>query len=264
MKISVLIENTSRFPELISEHGLSLFIETKGHRILFDSGQTGAFADNAEKIGVNIKDVDMAALSHGHYDHGGGIGRFFEINEKARFYISKNAFTPCFNGTKEYIGLDTGIKKSGRIVYCGDEEIIDGSISIHSCNKREKIVPTNPFGLNKLSGGEISPDDFNHEQYLLIRENGRSFLISGCSHKGILNIENWFKPDFLIGGFHLYRLNPDNPNDRKKLEETAEKLLSFPTKYYTGHCTGERQFDFLKKIMGERIEYLSTGRSFEL
>lgn len=80
MRITVLIENTCKRSDLNAEHGLSLFIETGGLRILFDTGASRAFADNAAQLGIDLRSVDMAILSHGHYDHGGGIARFLELN----------------------------------------------------------------------------------------------------------------------------------------------------------------------------------------
>ena len=107
MKLTTLIENTTCRPDLTPEHGLSLYIETGEHRILFDAGQSDAFADNAEKMGIDLGEVDLAILSHGHYDHGGGIAKFLQINKKAPVYINKHGFEPHYNGTEKNIGLDT-------------------------------------------------------------------------------------------------------------------------------------------------------------
>ena len=84
-------------------------------------------------------------------------------------------------------------------------------------------------------------------------------MISGCSHKGILNITEWFKPDILIGGFHLKSLDTKNQGDIKTLQNLGEKLASYNTTFYTCHCTGESQFDVLKDIMKEKLFYLGTG-----
>ena len=92
MKISVLCENTSKQPNIASEHGLSLFIETEKHNILFDMGQTDLFAKNAREMNIDLKIVDIAILSHGHYDHGGGLKTFLSINDKAKVYINRDAF----------------------------------------------------------------------------------------------------------------------------------------------------------------------------
>lgn len=250
MKITVLTENTSKY-NLPVEHGLSLFIELGDKTILFDTGQSGLFAENADKLGVDLKKVDILVLSHGHYDHGGGIKAFLEINKTAPVYMSKYAFGKYYNGSK-YIGLDESIER-GRIIFTGDEEKIGDNLTLYSCNDKKKIADTSSFGLKKFENGKTVDDDFRHEQYLLIEENGKKTLFSACSHKGIINIENWFKPDVLIGGFHFTKLEPGD-----KLTRLAKQLNSYDTDYYTCHCTGEVQYNYMKKYI-KRLNYISTG-----
>ena len=205
MKITALTENTSK-TGLPYEHGLSLYIQTESHNILFDTGQTELFAQNAKTLGIDLSKVDIAVLSHGHYDHGGGLKKFLELNKTAPVYMSKYAFEPHYNGTEKYIGLDLSLKDSDKIVLTdGVTKLADG-LTLYSCNEKEKLCDLGSFGLNTKENGAIVPDDFRHEHYLLIEENGRRVLISGCSHKGIVNIESWFKPDVLIGGFHLSKM----------------------------------------------------------
>jgi hypothetical protein len=91
--------------ELVAEHGLSLYIETDHKKIIFDTGQTGHFILNAEKLGIDIRDVDYLILSHGHYDHTGGLKKFLEINSKAAVLAKEEIFIPKFSGKTRYIGL---------------------------------------------------------------------------------------------------------------------------------------------------------------
>ena len=117
MKIITLLENTACSAQLVCEHGLSLYIETGNRKILFDAGQSDAFANNAERLGVYLKAVDLVILSHGHYDHGGGLGRCLEINDYAPVYLSKHAFEPHYNGREKYIGLDPALQKNNRLIF---------------------------------------------------------------------------------------------------------------------------------------------------
>ncbi len=259
MKLWTLMENTSSRDDLQAEHGLSYYLETNGHKLLFDAGQSGAFADNARAMGIDLSQVDLCILSHGHYDHGGGLRRFLSLNNQAPIYLSRLAFSDCHNASGRYIGLEEGLKDSERLIFTGDETVLDRGLTLYSCNGMEKTVPTEAFGLTV--GGK--PDDFLHEQYLLIEEAGKRILISGCSHKGIVNLVSWFRPDVLIGGFHFMKLNPEG-EDAAKLDAAAKKLLEFPTMYYTGHCTGLAQYDYLRQRMGDRLEYLSAGQSIEI
>lgn len=258
MKIVTLMENTACDETLAAEHGLSLYIETGAHTILFDAGASGAFVDNAEKLGVDLTQVEFAVLSHGHYDHGGGLTRFLEINDTAPVYLNPHAFEPHYNASGKYIGLASALAESGRLRFAEDGQKLAQGITLYSrinC----------PFGirtenLTVMEDGQLRPEDFRHEQYLLVEEGGKRVLFSGCSHRGILNIVDWFRPDVLIGGFHFMNLDPGG----EILARAAEQLMKYPTVYYTGHCTGGAQFAFLKGRMGARLREIHAGTVFEL
>ena len=247
MKITVLTENTSLSPELHSEHGLSLYIETEDKKILFDMGQTDLFEKNAEKLGVDISGVDIAVLAHGHYDHGGGLRRFIEINDHAPVYVSKFAFGDHYS--TKYIGLDKTLADNSRLKFAGDYLKIDDKTELFSCNAE--------------IDGEIKNDDFRHEQYMLITEGEKRVLISGCSHKGVLNLAEHFKPDVLVGGFHFMKLDVQNEKGREYLDEAARIMKESGIKFYTCHCTGEEQYSYLKNSI-DSLEYLSCGSVTEI
>ena len=255
MKITVLLENTAASDAVTAEHGLSLFIETESAKILFDMGQTDAFADNARALGIDLSEADFVVLSHGHYDHGGGMLRFLELNRKAKIYVNQNAFEAYHNAAQKYIGLDHRLRSSGRLVLTGDAHTIAPGLTLRSCNGLPRAVPTDSFGLTERVGQFFLPDDFRHEQYLLVREGDKRILFSGCSHKGILNILHWFRPDVLVGGFHFKQLAPDS----EQLRRYGEAMAKYDTIFYTGHCTGEEQFQALKPILRDRLRAISTG-----
>lgn len=258
MKVTALTENTTCREDIFAEHGLSLYIETENYNILFDMGQTDLFSQNAEKLGIDLSEVDIAILSHGHYDHGGGLEKFLQINKKAPVYVHREAFIPHFNGTEKYIGLDASLKENDRLIFTSEETKIADGITLFDCNEKERAFKDIPSGLNMEKDKKILPDDFRHEQYMLTEENGKKVLFSGCSHKGILNISNWFCPDVLIGGFHFSALPLD-----ETLQDFAKQLDSFRAKYYTCHCTGEEQYRFMKEYM-KKLSYLSAGQTIEI
>ena len=114
MKVTTLIENTraTGMEHLRAEHGLSLYVEHGKRRILFDTGASGAFADNATRLGVDIEAVDMAVISHHHYDHGGGLRRFLQINQRATIYLRSPPAGDChfkLLWMDKYIGLDQAL-----------------------------------------------------------------------------------------------------------------------------------------------------------
>lgn len=254
MKLVTLIENFTACCELQSEHGLSLYLEIGDQKVLFDAGQSAAFADNAVKLGIDLTAVDAAILSHGHYDHGGGLKCFREINPEAPIYLSRHAFGVHKNAGGKDIGLDRALMEESNLIFVDDSQEIAPGLTLYSCNDRLREYATDTAGMT----ADAEPETFLHEQYLLIEEAQKRILISGCSHKGILNIVRWFQPDILIGGFHFMKIQ-----DEDTLKFAAETLMAYPTVYYTGHCTGEEQFAFLKQIMGSQLHRIETGTELE-
>lgn len=265
MIVKVLIENTAQSDGILTEHGLSFYIETKMHRILFDMGQSDAFIQNASTIGVDLSEVDIAFLSHGHYDHGGGLEAFLSINSDAKVYINKNAFEDYYSEDGRYIGLNKNLRSNKRIIFTEDEQRIDNELYIFTGNKLKRNHYMDTFSLFKEQGGKRVPDDFLHEQYLIINDEQKNILISGCSHKGILNIMDWVKEynvGAVFGGFHYMKV--DIEKDHEYLYDTSKKLLEHRTKYYTCHCTGIEQYNHMKDLMCECLEYVSAGKIINL
>lgn len=258
MQITALVENTAGEERFGKEHGLSLFLQIQGRKILFDMGQTRLFLENARKLGLDLEEAEAAVLSHGHYDHGGGLAAFLEINRRAKVYVSRYAFEPHYHGLEKYIGLDPALAGSPRLVFAGDREELGPGLTLFSCNEERREHDLGSFGLEVLENGALVPDSFRHEQYLLAEEEGRRVLFSGCSHKGILDIVRWFRPDVLVGGFHFSKLPLD-----ERLEEYARYLNRFPTEYYTCHCTGLPQFEYMRRFM-DRLHYLSGGETIQV
>lgn len=259
MKLKVLMENTAAQEGFCAEHGLSLYIETGERRILFDMGQTDGFVSNARAAHVDLSGVDAAVLSHGHYDHGGGMAAFLALNDHAPVYVHRLAFGHHGHGEEKYIGLDPALQHSERLRFVQGDTVLDENLSLHDCSERACHQPILSHGLTVRDENGWQPETFRHEQYLLVRENGRRILVSGCSHKGVVNIARWFEPDVLVGGFHLM-----NVEDEAALDAIADELLSLPTQYYTAHCTGLAQYSRLKKRMNDRLQYLAAGSEWSI
>lgn len=272
MKIITLMENTALDAHLACEHGLSLYIEleTENHgtrRLLFDMGQSDALLSNAKALGVDLSQVDTAVLSHGHYDHGGGLQAFFSVNHRAPVYVQRTAFAGHYSGGYErYIGLDPALRpyvESGRIRLTDDETDLGDGVSLVSCNAMKAEYPASVRGMLLEKDSMLVQDTFRHEQYMIIREGGKKIVLSGCSHKGVLNIVQWLQPDVLIGGFHFMKMDPEG-EDRQILLDAAAALLAHDAEYYTCHCTGLAAYDVLHERMGDRLAYLAAGSSIEI
>ena len=269
MTIKVLAENTTTSKNLDSEHGLSLYIETKKHRLLFDTGKSSLFAQNALKMGIDLSLVDIAVISHGHYDHGGGIETFMALNSHAPIYISKRAFEPHYanrpGAEKEYIGLNPGLLPNSRFIFTAERLVIDEELELFSDVTGNIFIPTGNKDLFVKNGETFLPDDFAHEQNLIIRESGKILLVAGCSHRGIINILEHFKaeqsalPNFVAGGLHLSNPVTNGRENLDTVNEIDKYLLHTKAKFYACHCTGVESYNRLLTVMGKNIEYFSTG-----
>jgi len=272
MIITSLVENTSN-KALPIEHGLSLHIQLEnGHNVLFDMGQSELFWQNALRLGIDLKDVDIAVVSHGHYDHGGGLECFLKGNNKAAVYIHKEAFMPHYSLNEDglhFIGLDKQLKNNPRLVMCEGTTSINNHLTLFSDVEGNCCRPQ---GNRLLFGPEKSQNDsFGHEQNLLIQERDKYILIAGCAHRGIVNILRRATeltgqaPQYVLTGMHLINNDMSPLDEAKIIRELANELMRYSnTKFYTMHCTGTEQFKLLQSIMVSQISYLACGDQLEV
>lgn len=273
MNVKVLVEDTSLSPAYRCEHGLSLYVETQNHKVLFDMGQGNLFLENAERMGVDIGAVDIAVLSHGHYDHGGGIEAFLKHNMRASVYVHADAFqSHCAkreNGRIDDIGLDPAIAWNPRVQVPRHILQIDDELSIFSGVIPHRLFPpANRALLMKMS--DYEPDDFTHEQNLIVTEGGEDVLFTGCAHNGIVNIIEAARalqgriPRAVVGGFHLCLKKSASDGDTAFAVQVADALSAYDAVYFTGHCTGEEGCRLLGQRLGHRVFRLSTGLEFKI
>lgn len=269
MIIKTLAENTSSSENLGHEHGLSVYIETKTHKILFDTGASALFIENSKIMNVDLSAVDIVVISHGHYDHGSGLRSFLQINSHAKIYLNRKVFEKHYenrpNGEKVNIGLDESMLPNNRFIFVGDYLSLDPELELFSAVKMERLNSSCNKNLYMAVGKYIVPDNFAHEQNLIIKENENSVLIAGCAHSGIVNIlEHYHKgknsyPSHVIGGFHLYNPSANTSEDPAVVTEIGKYLLGTSADFYTCHCTGTESYNHLKSILGKKVNYISTG-----
>lgn len=264
MKVTVLIENTTCDNNLKSQHGLSFYIEYNGLKILFDCGSNGLFLENAKKLGIDISAVDYLVISHGHFDHAGGLEHFLNANQKAKIVINQHAFGDYYFKVlfiKKYIGLDKALKDNERIIFTNQDVTLDNNVIVFTNITGDKHR-SSESKLLKKENGKFVPDDFKHEQCLIVS----NVLFAGCSHTGIVNIYERAKTvtdiNHIFGGFHLYNPVTGKMEDKLLIENIANEFKHENVKIYTGHCTGKNAFKVLKTILDDKVEEISTGRNF--
>lgn len=296
MLIQNLIENTLPKQEqepacglhLACEHGLSFYAEAGGHRILIDAGATTAFLTNATQLGIDLSRVDTVFLSHGHYDHGGGLPEYFARFPQAVFYVRPEAFGSFYSlsgGRYHRIGIDPSLAQYPQLVYLKDPFVrIDETLSVFSGVTGKRLLSAacdNLYAYNGSAGkltrdsvlvpSMFQPDRFLHEQSLVLTEGKKRAVFTSCSHRGIVNIldtyDNYYDqdPDLVIGGFHLMDPGSGRSIGREMVLQIAAELVRRPhTQYYTGHCTGMEAFGTLQELLGSRVHYCHTGERITL
>lgn len=264
MKITALVENESK-SELKARHGLSLFIETAKHKILFDLGPDDTLFKNAEKRGISLSEIDIVVISHGHIDHGGALNDFLSINPTAQIYIQREAFKPHYSKVlffKVNVGLDEKLKSNSQIILVDGDYTIDEELTLFTVNNTRKCYSP----ANNALYGKKGRDDFSHEQNLIVAE-GKTALIMGCGHSGIVNIMKkaiQYNPDACIGGYHLFNPITKKTVSLKLLDDIIQELQIYSqTDFYTCHCTGRKAYQYLSKKL-PNLSYLSCGEGIEV
>ena len=277
MRIVNLIENTPGAEGCVPAHGLAFYVETAAHRILVDAGPSDETLRNAEWLGVDLQRVDVAILSHGHYDHSGGLLAFAELNPTAAIYMQRSAGGDyyAFDGSEKgyrYIGIDKSILSLPQVRLLDGDTRIDDEIAVFTVERRNHPLPSTNKRIMKKEGEGYVQDDFVHEQSLYVRSAGARAVISGCAHSGVLNILDEFVrkfgrenlPQVVVSGFHLMRSTGYDGTDIREQEEIARRLMDYPCRFYTCHCTGVEPFARMKDIMGDRLEYIHTGGKIDV
>lgn len=273
VKISILVDNYAE-DGLSAEHGLSLWIETGGKRILFDTGQGGVLASNAEKLGIDLSKTDTLVLSHGHYDHSGGVFRIIRTAPEMEVFCHPAAVLPRYgvrSGESKPIGM-TGESQWG----------LESLVSWRNHWVQGGIVLSPGIGLTGYiprqtayedTGGEFflnpelsRPDPIDDDMALWILTQEGLIVCVGCCHAGLINTLNQAlfqsgasKLKAVIGGFHL--LNADDSRIRNTVK--ALRLLS-PELIVPCHCTGARAVEVLADAFGTAVRAGSCGTSLAL
>lgn len=273
MKLTVLIDNITKDEKLLSEWGLSVYIEYKDRKILLDTGASDAFLKNAQAMGIDLKQVDFGILSHAHYDHADGLDAFFNTCPDKPFYLSENCRENAYgikdDGPLNYIGIKRGLLKeyAGRIHFVkGAAEISEGVWLIpHSRKDYSEIALRGRLYRMEEGESEPSPENFAHEQSLVLETKEGLVIFNSCSHTGMENIVEEVRRKIpgkkvlaYFGGLHLFLLNDD------EIEHVADLIASLGIeKVMTGHCTGDHAFELLQERLPGVMQQFYSGFSWE-
>ncbi len=278
MKLIFLTENSVVKDGLKPEHGMSVYVEKGDTKLLFDAGYFGAVRENAEKLGVDLTQVNVVAFSHNHVDHAGG---FLRINDLIKpdcqillhkgFHVRKywdHRFDPDTDPTAaknlEMVGpamplewFFTNGKYGMRIIEDDLYKIADDIYLVGNFPVQRGIEAIWQSSRMETPSGDFVLDEFREEQACVIRTKEGLVILSGCAHNGIMNITETVKKHFpgekvyaVFGGTHLV------PYNRQRVEETVNYFNNSDIRYAgVCHCTGPAIADFAQKVNC----YVKTG-----
>lgn len=273
MRLYTLVEETAAAPEFGCEHGLSFYLACETEHLLFDLGQSELFLRNAHTLGLDLARVDRAFLSHGHYDHGGGLSAFLRENDHAPVYVHPRAFEPHFSRKPEGvrpIGLDPALAHHPRMVPTGDVYEVSQNLLLFADVTGCDCLSEGGKNLLEREGDHYVPDTFAHEQSLIVYEKGKCILFTGCAHRGVVNLVQRAAehagrmPDVVVGGMHLYSPSQKKSEPDELIRAVGARLEKTGARYLTGHCTGQHAYELLHDMLGGQITALHAGSQIDL
>ena len=276
LKITTLIENNSDDKgQLLFEHGLSLYIEADGKKILFDTGQSGDFIKNAKALNKNLNELDFCMISHGHYDHSGGFEKLVsEVDKFPPFIVGEEFFKP------KYKTLDTSVYKFNGNSF-NEEFITKNQIALRKVKEDMIYLTKHIIIFHHFSrytdyekrnsrfclkeNADYIPDNFDDEISLgIITEKGLVVIV-GCSHVGIVNILKTISRRVniqiyaVVGGTHL--VEAEEARMQKTIDAFKEMKIQLIA---VSHCTGEEGIHLISQKLKEQFIYNNTGKVIEI
>ncbi|MCX8094709.1 MAG: MBL fold metallo-hydrolase [Caldisericia bacterium] len=258
IKISILCNDKAK-EKFYSEHGFSALIEKDGYKLIFDTGTTDVFLKNILKFNKNINEINDIVISHGHYDHMGGLRELSKLDKNFSIWSKEGVFIPKFSEDK-FAGIEKDKIKQNLNFRFIKEDLFEIMPHIY-------IFGPSPISNNfesidknfKIKSEKGLEKDYFTEEINLAIDNKDLILITGCAHRGIVNIVNHAvnifnkKVNIILGGFHLYNAS------KEKLIKIVNYLNNFEiNKLIPCHCTGDKSIKIFKELFkGEVMECLA-------
>ena len=246
-RITVLVENTASGRSLLAEHGLAFWIEIGPRRILYDTGQGNVLRGNARRLGVRLERADAVVLTHGHYDHTGGLSDALRSASRTTVYAHPAAFEAKFarnpDGTARDVGMppldERKVREQAEIVRVeGPTEVCDGLKLTGPVPRTTDFEDTGGAFFKDPNCTE--PDELIDDQAAFIETSAGTVVILGCAHAGVINTLRHVQTltgdlpiRTVIGGIHLLNASPE------RMAKTLAELRRLNVRRLLPcHCTG--------------------------
>jgi len=274
IRISVLVDNKSVNSEFLSEHGLSFWIEIGKNKILFDTGQSDNLIENAGKLAIDIAEADAVVLSHGHYDHTGGLIAVFDASQKAKLFLHPKAIKPKYsfkNQKSRIVGMSGPSLATVKSLEAGDRvfwteksrEIVPGLFVTGQIPRQNDFEDTG--GKFYLEEKCTIDDMIIDDQAVFFKSEKGLVVVLGCAHAGVVNTLDYIaemtgeKQIYaVLGGMHLLHAGAERMN------RTIEAIKKYDIQSIgLAHCTGEDAMQKLRDVFGSICFECIAGSQFE-
>lgn len=261
----MLMDNKA-LPGFTAEWGLCVAIEYGDDLWLWDAGASDIFLKNAEQLGVDVMAAKGIAISHGHWDHTGGLPRLQEAGFSGPIFMHPVGLSKKYRFKSDDVPKDIGVPDPLPTIseVYGSREIAPGMTMVAD-------IPRQPGNYEAVDGfysepDKVIPDRLPDDAYLVIRDGERVHVLLGCCHSGLRNSLDHLKKnqgisqfDTLIGGLHLYAA------EEGAMKEAADVIHEFGVKQvFTGHCTGDKGLAYLRQHLQCEVQETLAGMVIEL
>ncbi len=274
VRITVVINNHVMQRGLLAEHGWACWIETPKCRVLFDTGQGLALPHNVAVLDMPLDSADAIVLSHGHYDHTGGLGYALQRAPQTLVYAHPAAFEPKFarnpDGSTRAVGIPTDVAElrrrlGDRLILTAEPTAVAPGITVTGQVPRTVDYEDTggPFFLDEAG---TQPDLLFDDQAIFIDTPAGAAVVLGCAHAGLVNtlqhissLTGGQRPYLVLGGTHLHRATPH------RLSQTVAALREMQVHQVApAHCTGPNAFAYLRHELGEQCVAVHCGAIYEI
>lgn len=268
-KVTILVDNIAK-GNLVKEHGLSILVESERKSILFDTGQGNALKHNSRALDIDLKDLDAVVLSHGHYDHTGGLDHVLEIAPNCELYchptVKKTRYSVRDSKVKEIQPPRSTVQAldnlpDAKLHWIKEPIMIDDRIGVTGpIPRRNAYEDTGGSFFFDTQG--VEADLVEDDIAIWLIKDSELTVLTGCAHAGLINTIEYVEDinpgktvRKVIGGFHLVNAS------KERLQKTVKRLQNMDL-IVPCHCTGKKAKNYLQSCLGKRVRQGEAGIVF--